>query len=191
LRAHQSLCPLKFVEFARISPIDRKNTVFVIDQCGLDVPFGECVKQLRAACSNPRFIVVDREKSTEEIVRLLILGAHGYIRDSDVSRSIVDAILSVANGHLWVAPEVLREFLLQASRALRKDGHVRQATTPREDEILELVRRRLSNKEIADMLQIRVSTVKFHLSNILSKMHANNRRDLTQLPPITLSRALL
>jgi len=41
------------------------------------------------------------------------------------------------------------------------------------------VRRRLSNREIADLLQIRVSTVKFHLSNILSKMHANNRRELT------------
>jgi NarL family two-component system response regulator LiaR len=191
LRSHRRLCPLNLREYARISPTDRKDTVFAIDQCGLDVPFCECVKQLRAACLNPKFLVVDREKSTEEIVRLLAFGAHGYIQDNDVSRSIIHAILGIAEGHLWVTPEVLREFLLQAGRALRKDGHDRQTTTPREDEILELVRRRLSNREIANMLQIRVSTVKFHLSNILSKMHANNRRDLIQPSALTLSRMLL
>jgi Bacterial regulatory proteins, luxR family len=42
---------------------------------------------------------------------------------------------------------------------------------------MELVRRRLYNREIAELLQIRVSTIKFHLSNILSKMHVNSRSD--------------
>ena len=65
---------------------------------------------------------------------------------------------------------------------LRKDARDRQTTTARENEILELVRVRLSNKEIAELLQIRVSTVKFHLSNILSKMQAKSRRDLRAVP---------
>lgn len=75
-------------------------------------------------------------------------------------------------------PEALHDFLSEVGSVLRKDARARQTTTRREDEILELVRRRLSNREIADLLQIRVSTVKFRLSNILSKLHARNRHDL-------------
>jgi NarL family two-component system response regulator LiaR len=116
-----------------------------------------------------KFLVLDYEKSKEEIVRILVMGAHGYVPHAEVSRSLIHAILSIAEGQLWVTQEVFKEFLLEVGCALRKDIHPRETTTPREDEILELVRRRLSNREIADLLQIRVSTVKFHLSNILSK----------------------
>ena len=65
---------------------------------------------------------------------------------------------------------------------IRRDAWDPETTTPRENEILELVRMCLSNREIAELLQIRVSTVKFHLSNILSKMPAKNRRDLRAVP---------
>ncbi len=102
--------------------------------------------------------MLDGHKAKEEIVRILMMGAHGYVSHTDAPSPV---------------------FVATVRSVLRKDTQARQTTTPREDEILELVRRRLSNREIADLLQIRVSTVKFHLSNILSKMHANNRRELT------------
>jgi DNA-binding NarL/FixJ family response regulator len=165
--------------------------VFVIDQCGLDVPFYECVKQLREVCLNAKFLVLDYEESKEEIVRLLVMGAHGYVPHAEVPRSITHAILSIAAGQLWVTEEVLKEFLLDVGRALRRDTHARQTTTPREDEILELVRRRLTNREIADLLRIRVCTVKFHLSNVLSKLHAHSRHDLTTSPSGRRLRTLL
>lgn len=190
LRAHRHLCPLNLEQYARLSPTKRKHTVFVIDQCGLEVPLCECLKQLRENCLNAKFLVLDYEKSNEEIVRLLVMGAHGYVPHAAVSRSIIPAILSIAAGQLWVTPEVLQEFLVEVGRALRNDSRPRQTTTPREEEILELVRRRLSNREIADLLQIRVSTVKFHLSNILSKLHASNRHELTEAPSARLWRML-
>jgi DNA-binding NarL/FixJ family response regulator len=165
-------------EYARLSPASRKNIVFVIDQCGLEIPLCECLRQLREDCQNAKFLVLDHEKSREEILRLLFLGAHGYVPHADVSATLVRAISLVAAGHFWVPPETLHDFLSEVGSVLRKDARARQTTTRREDEILELVRRRLSNREIADLLQIRVSTVKFHLSNILSKLHARNRRDL-------------
>ena len=167
-------------EYARISPAGRKNIVFVIDQCGLEIPLCECLRQLREDCPHAKFLVMDHEKSREEIVRLLFMGAHGYVPHADVSSTLVRAIFFVAAGHLWVTPEILHDFLLEVGSVLRKDVRARQTTTRREDEILELVRRRLSNREIADLLQIRVSTVKFHLSNILSKLHARNRHDLAE-----------
>ena len=146
----------------------------------------ECLKQLREDCHNAKFLILDVEKSKEEIVRLLVMGAHGYVAHADVSRTLIRSIFCVVANQLWVAPEVLQEFLSRVGHALRRDGRTGEVITSREEEILELVRRRLSNKEIAQVLQIRLSTVKFHLSNILAKLHANNRRELTGVLPQTL-----
>src|SRR5260370_33851295 len=140
----------------------------------------ECVRRLRDRCSDARFLVLDDHKSKEEIVRVLIMGAHGYVSHADASSALIREIFCIAGNQLWVPDEVLPEFLRRVGSKLRKDSQPRQTTTLREDEILELVRRRLSNREIADLLQIRVSTVKFHLSNIRAKMHANNRHELTE-----------
>ncbi len=182
LREDPRICPLNLKQYAQLSAIRRRNLIFVIDQCGMEIPLCECLRQLRDHSSDARFLVLDDQKSKEEIVRILIMGAHGYVSHTDAPSTLIPAIICIAANQLWVPHDVLPEFLREVSSVLRKD-QARQATTPREDEILELVRRRLSNREIADLLQIRVSTVKFHISNILSKLHANNRHELTGAVP--------
>ena len=167
-------------ECAQCSPSRRRGIIFVIDQCGLVMPLRECLKQLRTQSSDAKFLLLDHQKSKEEIVRILIMGAHGYVAHADVTSTLVRAIFCVSSNQLWVPREVLPAFLREVSRVLHQDAHAPQGTTPREEEVLELVRRRLSNSEIADILQIRVSTVKFHLSNIHTKLHAHNRRELTR-----------
>src|SRR5713226_1033616 len=180
LRTDPRIYPLNLKQYAQLSPTRRRNLIFVIDQCGMEIPLCECLRQLRDHSSGARFLVLDDQKSKEEIVRILIMGAHGYVSHKDAASTLIRAIICVAANQLWVPHEVLPEFLREVSSVLRKDIQPRQTTTPREDEVLELVRRRLSNREIADLLQIRVSTVKYHLSNILSKLHANNRHELTE-----------
>ncbi len=180
LRRDPRICSRSLKQCARLSPTRRRNIVFVIDQCGLDIPLCACLRQLRSHSSDAKFLVLDQQKSKEEIVRILLTGAHGYVSHMDASNTVIRAIFCIAANQLWVPCEVLPEFLREVNRVLHRDTHARQTTTPREEEILELVRRRLSNREIADLLKIRVSTVKFHLSNILSKLHANNRHELTQ-----------
>lgn len=181
LRTDPRICPLRLRHFGQLSPARRRNVIFVIDQCGLEIPLCECLRQLRNHSSDAKFLVLDNQKSTEEIVRVLIMGAHGYVSHLDAPSTLIRAIISIAGNQLWIPHEALPDFLREVSVVLRRDTRARQTTSPREDEVLELVRRRLSNREIAESLQIRVSTVKFHLSNILSKLHAKNRRELT--PP--------
>lgn len=183
LRTDPRICPLRPKHFGHLSLARRRNVIFVIDQCGLEIPLCECLRQLRNRSSGAKFLVLDNQKSTEEIVRMVIMGVHGYVSHLDAPRTLIRAIISVAGNQLWIPHEVLPDFLREISSVLRRDGRARQTTSTREDEVLELVRRRLSNREIAEFLQIRVSTVKFHLSNILSKLHAKNRRELT--PPTT------
>ena len=168
--------------YTQLSTTCQRDTVFVIDECGVSTPLCECLKKLRSDSVNAKFLVLDYEKGKREILRLLVIGAHGYVAHTNVPDSLGRAIQCVAGGRLWVPQEVLQEFLCEVGRILRKDIYDRQTTTPREDEILELVRKRLSNREIADLLKIRVSTVKFHVSNIFSKMHASSRRELAVAP---------
>jgi two-component system, NarL family, response regulator DegU len=177
-------------QFKLGSPLQQRNIVFVVDQCCLEVPLGECLRHLQSRSADPRFLILDHEKSTEGIVRLLAMGVHGYVPHADVSHALVQAIFFVAGNEFWVPPEAFRESVREAASVLRKDTRGRQTTTPRENEILELVRMRLSNREIAEHLQIRVSTVKFHLSNILPKMQAKSRRDLRTVPSEQLWRTL-
>jgi DNA-binding NarL/FixJ family response regulator len=190
LRANSRFRLLNWERYPRVSPTGRQHTVFVIDERGLDIPLSECLKKLRSVCVNARFLVLDYEKSRQEILRLLIMGTQGFVAHSNVSEVLSRAILRVAAGQLWVPPEVLQEFQCEIGHILRKDLPQRQTTTPREDEILELIRKRLSNREIADLLKIRVSTVKFHVSNIFSKMHATSRRELAADPFPKLGRIL-
>ena len=176
--------------YAHLSPIKRARTIFVIDLCGLEVPLYECLEELQARSPSAKFLLLGNEKSKEELLRLLSMGAQGYVPYPGVARNLVKAIFSVAANRMWVPHDVFQAFLKEAASALHKDGHARNTVTPRENQILELVRRRLSNREIAERLEIQVSTVKFHLSNIFSKMYAGSRRDLIEVSSSQVSRTL-
>lgn len=147
---------------------------FVIDASTLASPVGQCLRQLRQLSRGCRFLILDQERNDEEVVRLLLNGAHGFLPHSQVGLRLGRAVRFVARGHFWVAPGIFENYLTQ----MRKGPNDARQVTPRESEILDLLRLRLSNKEIADYLRIRVSTVKFHVTHILSKLQISSRQDL-------------
>ena len=177
LRTDPSVQVLDLKHCVQRSAPRRSGIVFVIDLCGLEMPLYECLKELRKQCSDAKFLALDDHNSKEEIVRMLVMGVHGYVPHHSVPSTLVRAISCVGANHLWLPPELLPEFLTDVGSVLQRYAG-QEVTTPREDEILELVRRRLSNREISELLHVSLSTVKFHVSNILSKLHANNRREL-------------
>ncbi len=87
----------------------------------------------------------------------------------------------MAEGHLWVVPDILEQYVRYAS-ALSHHKAVRgDALTGRERRIIELVQRRMSNKEISSILGITESTVKFHLTNIFAKLGVNDRHAVVEM----------
>jgi DNA-binding NarL/FixJ family response regulator len=155
--------------------------VFVVDICGLTIPVCEGFRRLRRRYPGARFLVLGTQYDKEEVVRLMILGAHGFL-EQERSSELPRAVRFVAQGQLWLAPDVLEAYLREVATVL-KDTQGRGGNfTPREMQVLEMVRNRMSNREIAGLLKIRISTVKFHLTNIFSKQGAGGRRDL--LPPL-------
>jgi NarL family two-component system response regulator LiaR len=154
--------------------------IFIVDDCGLPLPLSECLRRLRPHYPNAKYLVLAAALPKEDLLRLLCLKIDGFVSYHDVPRFLLAAIHSMAGGRIWVPREVLREYVQCATEARRKDSPLADSMTARETEITELVKRRFSNKEIADILRIQESTVKFHLSNVYSKLRVGGRQGLVR-----------
>ena len=106
------------------------------------------------------------------------LGIHGFLPYSDVANGLIPAVRAVAQGKTWIRTEVLQEYMRKTLIAHAGGFPHGDGLTRRESAILDFVKRRMSNNEIAGILGVHESTVKFHLSNLFSKLQVKNRRDL-------------
>jgi DNA-binding NarL/FixJ family response regulator len=96
------------------------------------------------------------------------LGAEGYLRKSASKRELIGALRAIAQGRTVYGEEV--------SRALKADDHRQYLSlTRKERQILELMAGGMKNREISETLQVTDNTVEFHVSNVLSKLHAASR----------------
>jgi DNA-binding NarL/FixJ family response regulator len=153
------------------------TTVFVIEGSFVPVPLRECIRRLRSLFPKGRFVMVDRPQPDEEIMLLIKLGFHGFVEHSKVAGSLTAAVRAVAVGRLWISDELMHMYMHFAAE-VRPGSAGQPLPTFREIEVLELVRQRLSNREIAILLGISESTVKYHLTNILAKFRVSSRREL-------------
>ena len=151
--------------------------VFVVDSASAFPPVGECVLELQSRFPNARLIVIDGPQTTEEVLRLVRLGVHGFVEYSRVTTALCEAVRAVAEGRFWFPNDILQAYVRLTTRPDRS-RHDGLTVTRRELEVLELLKSRLSNKEIANTLGIRESTVKYHVSNLFEKFHVANRHEL-------------
>jgi DNA-binding NarL/FixJ family response regulator len=151
---------------------------WVIDRAHLVPPLSEWVRNIQSKSPTAKFLVLDRDRRDPMLLRLLALGIHGFMTHRDVGEHLRSALREICDGGLWFPGHILRKFVQHstARRYQRKFGPL--AITVREAQILELVERRLSNKEIATRLGVQESTVKYHLSNIFAKLEVQNRYEL-------------
>jgi len=121
-------------------------------------------------------IVVSDEESFEEIYKTIQLGARGFIPASMTLHLAVLAMHLVQAGGIY-----LPESILQASQEHNDTAKEREAHglfTERQAAVVEAVREGKPNKIIAYDLNMRESTVKVHLRNVMRKLHAKNRTEV-------------
>jgi len=99
-------------------------------------------------------------------------GAAGFLLKNASSQELVNVILSAARGQRVMAPEVTDALI-----ADNKQRPIGADLTTREHELLSLMATGLSNQDIANRLNIAMPTVKFHVTNVLAKLHADNRTE--------------
>ncbi len=109
----------------------------------------------------------------DDLVRAaLSAGAMSYLLKNISASNLAAAIRAAHAGQPILAPEATQALLRQAPAP-----RIGQDLTPREGEVLALLVQGLSNADIAERLVISESTAKFHVSNILSKLHASSRAE--------------
>ena len=155
------------------------NTVVLIDLCGLPLPASEYLGHFSATIPDCSFLALDRSRDEIEVAWLLRAGFSGFIRHDEASGVLGPAISAIAEGRIWTSAEVIRMYMNLTSKRTMLYGIGLEMLTVREHQVMELLRMRYSNKEMASLLKISESTVKFHVSNVLMKSNVNHRRDLT------------
>ena len=131
-----------------------------------------CITALRPLLPRTRFVILTSLLEPSEVRRAMDAGASGYLLKNASSQELVNVIQMAYRGHRVLAPEVT-----DALVASQKEVPPGADLTQRERELLALMARGLSNQEIATALSIAMPTVKFHVTNILAKMHADNRTE--------------
>ncbi len=126
----------------------------------------EAISCIHGEFNNARIIVLTTYTGDVQVVRALKAGARGYVLKGHVHRQLLETIRAVHAGQKRIPPEIAVELA---------DHAVDDELTSREIDVLRLIAAGNANKQIADQLAIGEATVKSHVTNILSKLGANDR----------------
>jgi two-component system, NarL family, response regulator len=118
--------------------------------------------------SPPRAIILSSYELEEEIYKAIKAGARGYLSKNAPREEIIAAIEAVAGGGTYF-PERILQWMAERDN--------RSSLSAREVEILEMVSRGLTNKEIAGALQISHYTVRNHINHISAKLQVADRTE--------------
>lgn len=132
--------------------------------------------------SATKFLALSVSDAAEDVVAVIRAGARGYVTKTIATSDLVDAIVRVADGDAAFSPR-LAGFVLDAFGATRDsvvadDGGLDSLST-REFEVMRLIARGYSYKEIASELFISIKTVESHVSAVLRKLQLSNRHEIT------------
>ncbi|GAA2169557.1 MULTISPECIES: response regulator [Glycomyces] len=141
-------------------------------------------RRLRARPGAPEVIVLTTFDTDENIVHALRAGASGFLLKDTPPAQIADAVARVAAGNPMLSPGVMRRLMdrtVAQTGAYERARTALAALTPREHDVAVAIANGRSNAEIARALLMSVTTVKSHVSSILTKLDLDNRTQIALL----------
>lgn len=164
---------------------DTAELVSAVETYGPDVVVLEGQSQINHAHQltgiDAALVVVGDVDTTTRWIRLTQANVYALVHSDDPEEELVAAVRRAIDGSGYVSPG-LSGALLKLTRAILP-RHLsvvptHAPLTSRESEVLQLVRKGMANKEIARRLGLSEKTIKFHVSNLLSKAHMASRAQL-------------
>ena len=136
-----------------------------------------------ARCPETRFLALSVSDAAEDVIAVIRAGARGYVTKAISGPELVEAVRLVADGDAVFSPRlagfVLDAYTESAPRGAVGDGDGFDQLTPRERQVLRLIARGYTYKEVARELTISTKTVETHVSAVLRKLQLSNRHQLT------------
>ncbi len=135
----------------------------------------EATSQIIAASPNTRIIILTSFGENNQVFPAIRAGAQGYLLKDIPPNELVQAVHDVYQGKVQLHPEVAKKLMSAIATKETAPSATEPDLTEREREILQLLAKGLNNHEIAQQLTISEKTVKTHVSNILGKLHVEDR----------------
>jgi two-component system, NarL family, response regulator LiaR len=136
----------------------------------------EAIRQIVARKPSARILVLTSFAADEKVFPAIKAGALGYLLKDSSPEELVEAIQRVHQGQASLHPAVARKLLQELSHPGGRPPSP-DPLTDREVEVVKLLAKGLSNRQIADDMVISEATVRTHVSNILSKLHLASRTE--------------
>ena len=134
---------------------------------------------IREKSQKTKALMITTDNDEVMIFKILKAGAKGYLSKNASISDLIKAIQTVHQGELWVERKLKARFLEgKAILDSRKESPIvgkKGVLTPREKEVLSILAKGYTNKEIAQTLSISERTVKSHLNNIFRKLNVTRR----------------
>ncbi len=149
--------------------------VIVLD---ISLPGGglQAAATIAQAFPSVRTVMLTASEDELDVASALQAGARGYILKGSSGAEVVETVRAIFNGASYVAPSLAARLLIQMGKRAEvgacKPG---SDLTPREHEILSLVSRGMTNKEVANGLNLTERTIKHHMTSIIRKSKVRNR----------------
>lgn len=150
--------------------------VILMDMVMPQVDGIEAIRRITARQLGARILVLTSFAADEKVFPAIKAGALGYLLKDSGPEELVQAIRQVHQGQPSLHPTIARKLLAELSHPAERPTSV-DPLTEREVEVLRLVARGSSNRQIAEKMVISEATVRTHVSNILGKLHLASRTE--------------
>ncbi len=141
----------------------------------------EAARVISQQVPTTKIIMLTVSDEEDDLYEAIKAGATGYLLKEISVEQVAEAIQAVVQGHSLITPSMASKLLTEFQKlSTRTEGAAQLPSptlTPRELEVLKLVAKGMSNREIGDQLFISENTVKNHIRNILEKLHLHSRME--------------
>jgi DNA-binding NarL/FixJ family response regulator len=138
----------------------------------------EATRRIKVDQPDVAIVMLTVSEDEDDLFAAIKAGAQGYLLKNLESRQLRSMLEAVRRGEPAITPATAARIIDEFGRRDREASAAVNRLTERELDVLRLVTVGMRNKEIAQRLRISGNTVKFHLGNILGKLHARSRTEL-------------
>ncbi|MCB9077767.1 MAG: response regulator transcription factor [Anaerolineaceae bacterium] len=136
----------------------------------------EAIMRIKEGSPKTKVLVLTAYLDSERVSAAMEAGADGYTLKEVDSHNLIEAIRFVSQGGMSLHPQAA-QFLFRSAKLAEPEPTEEINLTDRELNVLELITQGLSNKKIAEQLNLSIGTIKSHVSSILSKLNVTSRTE--------------